>query len=145
MSARGDILEAWYQRTVNTYPAEARLQLLGGGDQFRNPVAFTIRTSLATMLDEIEGGMNVERLEQALDGIIHLRAVQDFSAAEAVRFVFFLRDIACEGTVVIPDIDRRIDQLALVAFDSYMQCREQVAVIRAREAAAPTAHMRCRA
>jgi hypothetical protein len=33
-----------------------------------------------------------------------------------------------------PDFDRRIDELALMAFDQYVKCREDLALIRINEA-----------
>ena len=145
MSTRAGILEAWYERTVNTYPAEVRPQLLGGSDQFRNPVVFTLRTALGVLIEEVGGGMNSERVHKALDEIVRLRAVQGFDTSAAIRFVYLLRDVAREQNVAIADLDRRVDELAQIAFDVFTRCREQIEAIRARDAASVKAHLRCRA
>ena len=55
---------------------------------------------------------------------------EDFTAAQAVAFVFLLKRILRD-----PARDERIDALALRAFDLYMQCREKIWEIKAKQAA----------
>jgi hypothetical protein len=51
-----------------------------------------------------------------------------------VGFVFLLRLILLATSPASPaTIEARIDQLALMAFDHYMKCREQIAEVRASE------------
>ena len=82
-------------------------------------------------------------LHHALDAIIRIRAVQDLTASQAVGFVFLLKPILLElqpeRNPAARDVplgvllNDRIDRLALMAFDKYMQCREQLADIRVSE------------
>ena len=68
--------------------------------------------------------------------------MQDFSAGEAVAFVFLLKGVIreapdgesalCAGELAT--LEDRIDQLALLAFDIFMRCREQICRIREQEA-----------
>ena len=129
-------LEKWLEQTLATYPSQTLRFLQGEKDRFRNPVGHTLREGLATLLEEIEGDMNLARVRPALEGIIRLRAVQDFTPGQAVSFIYLLRDIFVEeGKGGIPlDWQKRIDEVALLAFDLYMQCREQTYEIKAREA-----------
>lgn len=90
-----------------------------------------MRDALTTLTEQVLGDMNAEKVKAALDAIIRVRAVQDFAPSEAVAFVFALREIV-ESTA---EVQARIDQVALAAFDTYMKCREQIAEIRVREAA----------
>ena len=79
-------------------------------------------------------------MRRALDGIVRIRAVQDFRAAAAVGFLFQLKPLIREqlqGTVQanggMPEVgalEERIDTAILLAFDIYMECREQVYSIR---------------
>jgi RsbRD-like negative regulator of sigma factor len=140
MSAREPILEQWIASTMQSYPSAAVPFLTGEGDPFRNPVGHALRASLAVLYDELRGDMDADRIATALDAIVHIRAVQDFTASQAVAFVFrlkpILREFASEADHVSQDqvsLDARIDQLALLAFDKYMQCREQLADIRVSE------------
>ena len=143
MSTREPILEQWIARTIQSYPSSSAAFLSGEKDPFRNPVGHTLRQSLTTLYQELQGSMDAVRIASALDAIVRLRAVQDLSPSQAVGFVFLLKPIVHElapesGHALLDDkikdrIDDRIDRLALVAFDKYMQCREQVAEIRKRE------------
>jgi hypothetical protein len=77
--------------------------------------------------------METERIAPALDALIRIRAVQDLTASQAVGFVFLLKPILRELAPVDDSLNDRIDRLALMAFDKYMQCREQLADIRVNE------------
>ena len=88
---------------------------------------------------------------EALEGLVRIRAVQDFSPAEAVAFVFLLKRAAREvledvseqaqsvPARVLSDLEARIDSLALLAFETYTRCREEIFEIRVREAQRRTA------
>lgn len=135
MSTRGPILEQWIAHTIQSYPSAAVAFLSGESDPFRNPVGHTVRQSLTILFDQLHGEMDPGCIAPALDAIIRLRAVQDLTASQAVGFVFLLKPILRE---LAPEHDpvwfgERIDRLALMAFDKYMQCREQLAEIRLRE------------
>jgi hypothetical protein len=135
MRTHAAILDAWFEKTIQIYPEQTRKSVSRGTEQFRNPVGFTVRESLAKLLEELAGDMDAVRASAALEGLIRLRAVQDCTPAEAVCFVFLLRQIMSErGGGQFPDFDRRIDELALMAFDQYVKCREELALIRINEA-----------
>ena len=129
------ILERWVERTVESYPPPALPFLKGDGDPFRNPVGHTLRESLAILLRQLMTDMDPDRIARAVDAIVRLRAVQDLSASQAVGFLFLLkpilRDLAAEQDQA--RLDDRIDQIALMAFDNYMRCREELADIRINE------------
>ena len=134
MSASDDIAERWAERTMASYPAEMLPFLSGEQDPFRNPVGHTLRENLATLARELLGTMDKRAIAPALDALIRLRAVQSFSPAEAVRFVFELRIAIREASGAVPELlQSRIDNLALMAFDQYMTCREQIFELRAKE------------
>ncbi len=130
------LLEKWLERTLATYPSQTLRFLHGEKDRFRNPVGHTLREGLATLLDGLTGEMDPAKIGPALESIVRLRAVQDFTPSQAVGFVFLLREILAEegkggGS---PAVQKRIDELALLAFDLFMKCREEIFEIKAREA-----------
>lgn len=135
MSARQPILEQWIARTIQEYPSAALTFISQEKDPFRNPVGHTVRQSLTVLFDQLQGQMDPGAIEPALDAIIRLRAVQDFTASQAVRFVFALKSVLREDEPASDQarLDERIDQLALMTFDKYMQCREQLAEIRIKD------------
>ena len=96
MRAHAAILDAWIEKTVQIYPEQARTSISRGGERFRNPVGFAVRESLAKLLQELAGEMDAARTSEALDGLVRLRAVQECTPAEAVCFVFLLRQIIRE-------------------------------------------------
>jgi hypothetical protein len=135
MTAQRTIVEKWIAETMASYPPASVPFLAGESDPFRNPVGHAVRQSLTTMFEQLVGDMNRESLDSALDGIIRVRAVQDLSPTEAIGFVFRLKAILRE---LAPEEDQialadRVDRLALMAFDKYTQCREQLAEIRIKE------------
>lgn len=135
MSTDEPILEQWIARTIQSYPSTAVPFLSREDDPFRNPVGHTLRQSLTTLFEQLRGSMDAGQIAPALDAIIRIRAVQDLTASQAVGFVFLLKPILRE---LAPEWDHvtlneRIDQLALMAFDKYMLCREQLAEIRVSE------------
>jgi hypothetical protein len=135
MNADDVILERWIAETVASYPSAVRPFLAGKEDPFRNPVGHTLRRTLATLLEQVQGAMDEARIAGALDDLIRIRAVQDLTPSQAVKFVFLLKPIlrqaASEQNQLL--LAERIDQLALMAFDKYMQCREHLAQIRLNE------------
>ena len=87
--------------------------------------------------------MDEDELLRALDGIIRIRSVQEFTASEAVSFVFDLRpvirqvvDAELPGSDTLGELaslDSRIDRVALLAFEKYVACREKLHEIRNNE------------
>lgn len=135
MSTEDAILERWFARTVEAYPGETVRFLTTERDQFRNPVGHILRENLAVLLRELLGGMELSRTKPALEAIIRVRAVQDFTATQAVGFVFMLRSVVGEFAPEhdVLSIGQKVDQLALMAFDEYVRCREKLYEIRLNE------------
>ena len=91
--------------------------------------------------------LNRDQARQALDPIIRIRAIQDFTPTQATRFVFDLKGVIRNilgarrssnrkdrlNPDDIAELERRIDELGLLSFDIYMQCREKLFEIKANE------------
>ncbi len=137
---REAILERWFQAVLATYPPDAARFMAGGKDRFQNPVGHTIRDGLAALLDAVRDGGSGPALAAALDDIVRIRAVQELAPSTALGFVYDLRGILREELggggldgEGIAAADAVIDRLGLAAFDVYMQCRQRLFDIRARE------------
>ncbi len=139
------IIDRWLDLTLDTYPAYSTGFMKNQRNRFANPVGNTIRKTLSDMVkillaDELE----VEKLTPCLDEIIKIRSVQDFSPAQAVGFVFFLKKVIREEfysdiiSLGLFDelllMESRIDKLGLCVFDLYLKHRERVYEIRAHDA-----------
>ena len=132
------ILDRWREAIVATYPANTASFLRGQKDRFSNPVGHVLRKATEAIIDGLIANVEIASLAPSLDEIIRIRSVQDYTASQAVSFVFLLkqsaREVAGEATTEeLAAFDARIDQLALTAFDVYTHCREQIHEIRAHE------------
>jgi hypothetical protein len=138
---KGAILQKWYERVLGTYPAETARFLREEEDRFANPVGTTIYQGLEGLLEEILAGMDAARVRACVDSIIRIRAVQDFSPSRAVAFIFELKHVLKEelageireNGLSLEEVEARLEALALLAFDIYMQCREQLWELRVGE------------
>ncbi len=137
---REAVLERWFQAVLATYPEDTARFLAGGSDPFANPVGHTVREGLGRLYDRFAAEVPVAELSAAIDGIVRIRAVQEFTPSAAVSFVYTLRGIlrdeltdAALDRPALTALENGVDRLALVAFDVYMQCREKIFEIRVRE------------
>jgi hypothetical protein len=139
------ILKRWTALIFDTYPSDAQRFLTKQKDPFANPVGSTLSREVENFFREFLGEADPEKLAGALDGMIRVRAVQEFSASGAVGFIFLLKKIIREEAEQeirehrIPlkellALESRLDDAALAGFDVYMRCKEKVYEIRAREA-----------
>ena len=140
--APGDLTEKkrviageWLARVLQSYPETSSRLLRLETDPFRNPVGHALKEGLSVLVGEILGEMAPARIAPALDGIVRIRAVQDFTAGQAVSFVFLLREVARkhlgDHEAVLELAERRIDDLAVQAFDLFIACREKMDEIKA--------------
>jgi hypothetical protein len=148
---RSAILERWRGMVFASYPPEAARFFRSEKDAFHNPVGQSLLRSTQTIYDGVALGKEAGSVSEALEVMVRLRAVQEFSASEAVGFVFWLkravrehlRELGVEGGLW-PELvvfDERIDALVATAFDLYGQCRERVYAIRVDEVRRRTASL----
>ena len=135
---RAAILERWFELILKTYPVDAADFLRNRRDRFDNPVGFTISREIGNIYDEFIQDMNSEKLCASLDNILKIRSVQDFSPSSAVSIIYALKEAIREeyndhSLDKLLEIESRIDELSLLAFDVYMKCRERIFEIRINE------------
>lgn len=137
------ILERWFDKVIEAYPAEASGFLKGKKKQFTNPVGYTVAQGLETLLDELfrEEKMDFDKISPVLDSIIRIRAVQDLTPSQALAFVFHLKKVIREelgnGDAISSEeretLESKIDAVALVSFDIYVKCREKIYDLKTNE------------
>lgn len=135
---RTTIIKKWQQAIIQTYPKETQKFLKREKSQFANPVGLIITKDVEILFDELVKGEDTEKIFTSLDNIIRIRAVQDFKPSHAVGFVLQLKSILREtlGEGASDEfhlLEDRIDAAALLAFDVYSQCRQQIYDIRVNE------------
>jgi len=129
------MLSLWFQETINTYPQQTARILGKDANRFDNPVGAVTRETLEAVLNLLTGPHDRDALETALDPIIRIRAVQSFDPADAVSFVFALKEIGprfLEEQHLKP-FDRVVDAVALAAFNRLMKCKEEIFLLKATE------------
>ncbi len=133
---RSTILKSWFRSILESYPADAAKKFEQIEDRFHNPVGSSISQAIEIIYDELLGDMNVDRLNESLDKIIRIRSVQDFHPSQAIAFPLLLKKVIRtnlyqeivdrELTGKLFEFESRIDQMSMLAFDIYMQCREKI-------------------
>jgi len=136
-------VQEWLACTLRTYPDHTGRFLRAERDPFRNPVGHTLRVALGELAAELFGDFDRTRVLASLDAIVRIRAVQDFTPADAVGFVPLARHAARAvadtgdpgfGPGSLHTIDARIDEMARMAADRYARCRDEIHAIGARAA-----------
>ena len=133
---RRAIVDEWLARTLEAYPEHTASFLARGEDPFSNPVGHAFKEAFPVLVDELLGGMDLARIAPLLDQVVKIRAVQDFTPSQAVAFVFLLKkvireELKSDGLAAVED---RIDEMALLAFDLYLKCRERIYAIKVNDA-----------
>lgn len=145
MEKKPAILKKWFDAVADTYPENTSGFLKKQKAQFTNPVGYTFAEGLDGLFGALLQEMIPETVKTFLDGIIRVRAIQEFSPSEAVAFIFQLKKLARQElgnevllrpgmTEELAAFDSTIDDLALFAFDIYMKCREKIYELKAKEA-----------
>ncbi|HUT11482.1 MAG TPA: RsbRD N-terminal domain-containing protein [Thermoguttaceae bacterium] len=137
------VVRRWLEGVLATYGDDASALFRREKNAFANPVGHNLRKGTRGIFEALLAGMDSEKIRQHVYEIVKVRAVQEFSASGAVGFVFPLKEAiraelgkAAEDPKFaseLTEIERNIDRIALVAFDVFVQCREQVYELRANE------------
>lgn len=137
------ILEGWLNRIFATYHPDSIEFFKNKKDSFRNPVGYTISHEIEAIYDGLLAKANDDTFSLPLENIIKIRSVQDFTSAQAVGFVFLLRQSIVQELQsqlqdysIIPELlelNFKIDQIALLAFNIYSECREKIYQLKVNE------------
>jgi len=160
--SRKDLVAAWRRQILETYPEDTARFIKSEPNQFANPVGNAVNQGVEAVFDALLSGADglgasadglgasadgkssggSETLLAALDDLIRIRSVQNFRPAEAVGIVFLLKKVVrekLEKEIGDNDLYReqllfedRVDRMALLAFETYMRCREDLFAIKTR-------------
>lgn len=133
---KDNIIKMWLDLVLKSYPPDTAQFYKGQKDPFANPVGTTTRQGITKVFDEVIGNMDRDVITAALNTIIRIRAIQNFSPSDALTFIIGLKKILrktlkkelmhSNQLAELTQLENRIDQLSLMAFDIYMQCREKI-------------------
>ncbi|MBW2439412.1 MAG: RsbRD N-terminal domain-containing protein [Deltaproteobacteria bacterium] len=137
------IAKQWFHLAAQTYAVDTAKFLQSKTDPFANPVGSALMTGLDGILEHLIHATDPNTLHSHLDSIIRIRAVQDFSPSQATAFILSLKKVLRDYfakelrdsrlAAEFIELESSIDQICLIAFDIYMQCREKVYQISANE------------
>jgi putative component of toxin-antitoxin plasmid stabilization module len=136
------VVETWFDLIVAGYPGLSAV-FLKKQNRFGNPVGMRLHEAAAELYDEL---LRKELSDQApgyLGDMMRIRAVQEFSAGEAVGVIFMLKKALRKvfknelkdpkAAMEMMELCDRVDEMALLAFNSYCSCREQLYEMRVHE------------
>ncbi len=138
------ILKKWFQLVIDTYPTDTKRLLAAKSDRFANPVSADLHTGLEGLFNGLLAADNdAYEFSEFLDKVIRIRAVQDFTPANSLVFLFYIKNAVRE--ILAPHINQyalfeellkfesKVDSLVLLAFNIYMGCREDLCNVRIAE------------
>lgn len=136
------ILEKWIDSALAVYHKDASSFFKKQKNQFANPLGYNTGNSLTKIFDVLCKDCQVNEASKELEDFIKIRAVQELPPAQALSFVFDLKKIirdechTADSVEILQEllpIDSRIDELAMMAFDMYMESRERLYRVRINE------------
>lgn len=140
---KATILKRWFDLVAEAYPANTSQFLKKQKDPFMNPVGSVVLQNLEPLFDELLAEMDYETIKSLLDPIVRIRAVQNLSPSQAISFTLLLKKIIRENlskelskSQTVNELllfESKIDEIALIAFDIYIKCREKIYEIKANE------------
>ena len=133
----------WLQRTFESYHPQTAIFLKKEKDRFDNPVGFQTSQGLAHILEALIQQEGREQVLAAMDEVIRIRALQNFSPSQALAFIFLLKNVIREELAQelkngqfsqeLAEVESRIDGMALLGFEAYTQRREKLCEIKVTE------------
>jgi hypothetical protein len=137
------LTDRWLQRLFESYPPQTVIFLKKEKDRFDNPVGSQTAEGLRRIVDALIEGKDRDQVQAALDEVIRIRALQNFSPSQALAFIFLLKNVmreelapelkAGQFSQELQEVESTIDGMALLAFEVYTQRREKLYEIRVTE------------
>lgn len=129
-----EILSLWIERTLDSYSSPGFFK--SSKDPFANPVGSNISAGLTALFELLVANADLPAYTTHLDRVVRIRAVQDFTPAQAMAPFLELKWVVKQvfsgdkGTQpllkTLDALDCEIDRIALTAFNIYSECREQL-------------------
>jgi hypothetical protein len=138
------IVRKWIDLIFENYPVDTQKFFKKEKSRFANPVGQTVNEEAGILYDElIKERSDPKNVTACLENIIRIRAVQDLSPSHAIGFVLQLKRLIREEleekvpvnglSSQLQALENRIDEVALLAFDIYSQCRQKIYELRVNE------------
>ncbi len=140
---KAPILKRWFDLIAGTHPGGSA-PFSRPKDEFSDPEGHTVSREIDALYHELlQERMDAAKACASLDNVLRIKAIQDISPGQAVGFVFLLKEAIAEelagemekGQLLRQwlEFESRVDRLASLAFDIYVQRREKVCQLRVKE------------
>jgi hypothetical protein len=140
---KASLTDRWLQRLFESYPPETAIFLKKENNRFDNPAGHQLSQGLARIIETLVQETDRDQMVAALDEVIRLRALQNFSPSQALAFIFLLKNVMREELAPelkdgqfspeLQELESRIDGMALLGFEVYTARREKLYEIRVTE------------
>ena len=88
--------ERWRQRLFESYPPETVIFLKKEKNRFDNPMGHQLSEGLGRILETLVQELGRNQVLAALDEVIRVRALQNFTPSQALAFIFLLKNVIRE-------------------------------------------------
>jgi len=140
---RNLIQSKWTDAVIGSYPTESAKFIVGNKNKFTNPLGYTLENSINIICCNYLNRDIHKECEQAIESMVRLRAVQDFTPTKALGIMFDFKAIVLTEIRDIVDTNDRFDEYLIIetqidkmidyALNFYIECRERVNEIKANE------------
>ncbi len=138
---RAALLQEWTESVFASYPSETAKFLRSQPDPFHNPVAAATAEGLRAILAYLLDRGQRDQLIADVDQFVRIRSVQEMTPAQAMGFLYALKRMVREMALreadtvemhrELADFDSSVDAVALVCFETYTRCRDQLFELKA--------------
>lgn len=138
---RGSILKAW-RAGLDGASGESRPSSTKKANPFTASVTYLVNEGTSDVVTWLVDQRGAEDIPESLVDLCRLKAVQEASPSLAFGFIFDLKRAIRSALTAsgkeregaeLGQVDDRIDELALLAFDRYSEFREKIYLIRVAE------------
>ena len=143
ISKKENIIKEWFDQILKDYPKETSHFLKTQKDSFSNPVGHVTLSAIERLFDGLINKVPLQNHSPYLTDIIKIRALQEFTPSQAIGFIFLLKNIINIELNTLSDkenlltelleFESQIDNISLLAFDIYMECREKLFEINSNQ------------
>ncbi len=132
------ILTEWFKRAVGQYKPDTARFLAKEQDPFANPMGGVLQSGFKAIIDDMIAEKPLDEFTPHLESILKVKAVQEFSPADSVSFLFILKQILQEHYQETSlkewfELDHILDDLINSSFNIYTQNREKIFEIRLQQ------------
>lgn len=137
---KGELQDRWVNTVLESYAEDAAAIFKREQDRFANPVGYSARHTLTTLyallFDDPERDFDLGEAKIALSTFVKLRAVQTYTPASAVAFIYDLKAVVRQAATKEKELAATsedwmrfhdlLDTAALIVFDLYMESRQRL-------------------